>query len=204
VLFRRHRTSFRHIIPLPATQWFPAEVPAGSRPGLVNGTAPFPDSAAIRLLFAQVPARGIGKEITVRFLQAPLAEVMQLVGFALPDENEREPSAAFAAAAAGTGGREGWLRFHTTTQLDRNRCKDTESPQRYPASGRSKGNRECPHGEQRPGIRKGNNRVPARFPESRGGRGLQTSRFREPRYPSAGSRHTSGAPGPRPHPQQTP
>jgi len=140
VLFRRHRTSFRHVIPLPATQWFPAEVPAGSRPGPVNGTAPFPDSIAIPLLFTQVPAWGIGKEITVRFLKPPLAEVMQLMGFALPDENEREPAAAFAATAAGTGGRGGWLMFHTATLLYRNRCKDNESPQRYPAPGRSREN----------------------------------------------------------------
>ena len=104
----RHRTAFRNIIPLPASQGLAAEVPAGGGPLLVNGTAPFPDSAAIRLIFAQVLARGVNKEVTVRFLQPPLAEVMQLVGFALPDGDEREPAAALATVAAGAGYRV-WL-----------------------------------------------------------------------------------------------
>jgi hypothetical protein len=50
-----------------------------------------------------VPAGGIGKEITVGFLQAALAEIVQLVGLALPNEDEGKPAAAFAAAAALTG-----------------------------------------------------------------------------------------------------
>ena len=66
-------------------------------------TAPLPGHAAVRVLLAQVPAGGIGKETAVRFLKTPFAEVMQLVGFALPDEDDREPAAALAAAAAGAG-----------------------------------------------------------------------------------------------------
>lgn len=97
----RHCTPFRHKIPLPATQGLAAEVATGSRPGLVNGTAPLPDTTAIRLIFAQVPARGIGKEIAACFGKPPLAEVMQLVGLALPHGDEREPAAALATAAAG-------------------------------------------------------------------------------------------------------
>jgi hypothetical protein len=50
-----------------------------------------------------VPARGIGKEKAVRFLKTAFAEVMQLVGFALPDKNDGEPAAALAAVAAGAG-----------------------------------------------------------------------------------------------------
>jgi hypothetical protein len=50
-----------------------------------------------------VPAGGIGKEKAVSFLQAPFAEVLQLVGFAIPDKNDGEPAAALTAAAAGAG-----------------------------------------------------------------------------------------------------
>jgi hypothetical protein len=59
-----------------------------------------------------VPAWGIGKEKAVRFFKTPFAEVLQLVGFALPDQNDGEPAAALAATAAGTGrrGSLGW--FH--------------------------------------------------------------------------------------------
>jgi hypothetical protein len=110
-----HCTSFRHVIPLTATQGLAAEVPAGSRPGLVDGTAPLHNSAAIRLFFPQVPARGVGKEKTVFLPQPPLAEVMQLVGFALPDEDEGEPAAAFATAAAGAGCRGYVMRVHVST-----------------------------------------------------------------------------------------
>jgi len=48
-----------------------------------------------------MPARGISEEIAIRFHKPPLAEVMQLVGFALPHGDEREPAAALATAAAG-------------------------------------------------------------------------------------------------------
>jgi hypothetical protein len=54
-----------------------------------------------------VPARGIGEEKAVRFLKTAFAEVMQLVGFALPDKNDGEP----AAAGAGRRGSLGW--FHS-------------------------------------------------------------------------------------------
>jgi hypothetical protein len=128
----RHRTGSRHVIPFPATHGLPAEVPAGGRPPLVDGATPPRDTAAAGLLFAQVPARGIGKEITVRFLQSPLAEVVQLVGLALPDGNYREPAAAFAAAAAGAGGIGGMLRFHSCTLLDSNMRKDNGSPGEFP------------------------------------------------------------------------
>ena len=57
----------------------------------------------IRFFLAQVPAGGIGKEKAVSFLQAPFSKVMQLVGFALPDEDNRKPAAALTAAAAGAG-----------------------------------------------------------------------------------------------------
>jgi hypothetical protein len=50
-----------------------------------------------------VAARRFGKEETAVLLQTALAEVMQLVGFALPDKDYREPAAALATAAAGAG-----------------------------------------------------------------------------------------------------
>jgi hypothetical protein len=50
-----------------------------------------------------VPAGSIGKEKAVSFLQAPFTKVMQLVGFALPDEDNRKPAAALTAAGAGAG-----------------------------------------------------------------------------------------------------
>lgn len=191
----RHRATIRHEIPLPATQGFPAEVAAGSRPCLVNGTAPSPDSAAIQVFFPQVPARGISKEITVRFLQPPLAEVMHLVGFALPDENYREPAAAFATAEAGTGGRRGRRKFHTT-RFDRNECKDNGSPDRFP------GSREWTAqlwftGKEIAGI-------PARCRAREGDVRPVGVPIRGYRYPSAGLQHTSGDQGPPPHPVQTP
>jgi len=61
-----------------------------------------------------VPAGGIRKEIAVGLLQAPLAEVVQLVGLALPDKDDGEPAAALATAAAGAGGRKGIWRTHKT------------------------------------------------------------------------------------------
>lgn len=118
-LSARHRTSFRNIIPLPATQGFSTEVPACGRPGLVDRTTPRLCSAAIRLLFAQVPARGVGKEITALFFEPTLAKVMQLVGFALPDKDDGEPAAAFTAAVAGAGWRDGLRRFHCSTSVGR-------------------------------------------------------------------------------------
>ena len=98
-----HRTTLGNVIALPATQGPAAEVPAGGRPPVVDSTPPLPDPAAIRLLFTQVPARSIGKEKAVRFLKTAFAEVLQLVGLALADENNREPAAALSAAAAGAG-----------------------------------------------------------------------------------------------------
>jgi hypothetical protein len=75
-----------------------------------------------------MPAGNIGKEVTIGFLQAAFAEVMQLVGLALPGKDKREPAAALAAAAAGAGDRWGVLRFHTI-RFDRNRCKDNGAPE---------------------------------------------------------------------------
>ncbi len=46
-------------------------------------------------------AGDIGKEKAISFHKSPLAEILELVGFALPDENNRQPAAALAAAAAG-------------------------------------------------------------------------------------------------------
>lgn len=45
----------------------------------------------------------MGKEIAAFFFEPTLAEIMQLVGFALPDKDNGEPAAAFTAAVAGTG-----------------------------------------------------------------------------------------------------
>jgi len=57
-----------------------------------------------------VPAGRICKEEAVSFFEAPFPEIMHLVWFALADERDREPAAAFTAAAAGTGWRSrlGW------------------------------------------------------------------------------------------------
>ena len=99
----RHCTPFGNIIPLPATQGLAAEVPAGGGPPVVDSTAPLPGPAAVRLLFTQVPAGSIGKEKAVRFHKTAFAEVLQLVGFALPDKKDGEPAAALAAASAGAG-----------------------------------------------------------------------------------------------------
>jgi hypothetical protein len=101
--FTCHRTSFGNVIPFPPAQGPAAEVPAGGRTVIIDGTAPLPGPAAVRLLFIQMPAGCIGKEKAVRFLQAPFAEVMQLVGFAIPDEDNGEPAAALTTAAAGAG-----------------------------------------------------------------------------------------------------
>jgi len=101
--YTRHRTSFRNVISLPATQGLAAEVPTRGRPVVVDCTGPLPDPVAVRLLLTYVPAWGIGKEKAVRFLKTAFAEVMQLVGFALPDKNDGEPAAALAAVAAGAG-----------------------------------------------------------------------------------------------------
>lgn len=110
-----HRAFIRDIIPLPATQGFPAEVTTGCRPFIVDGAAPSRNSAPIRLLFLQVPAGGVSKKIIIGFLKAPLAEVTQIVGFAFTDRYYGEPAAAFAATAAGTGDRGVVLRFHAYT-----------------------------------------------------------------------------------------
>jgi hypothetical protein len=108
----RHRTTFGYIIALPATQGPAAEVPAGSRPPVVDSTTPLPDPAVVWRLLMQVPAGSIGKEKTVRFPKTAFAEVLQLVGFALPYKNNGEPAAAFPAAAAGAGCRGRVEGFH--------------------------------------------------------------------------------------------
>ena len=97
-----HRASFRHIIPFPAAQGPAAEIPAGCRPCLIDGTAPLLYATAVGLFLTKVTARRTGQEIPPGFLQATLPEVMDLVGFALPDKSDRKPAAAFTAAAAGT------------------------------------------------------------------------------------------------------
>ncbi len=113
-----HRTSLRNVKPLAAAQGFSAEVTTGSRPGFVNRTDPFLNSTAIRLLFTQVLTGCIDKEITAFFFKPPLAEVMQLVGFTLPDKDNREPAAALATLAAGSG-RGGLGGFHNSISLYR-------------------------------------------------------------------------------------
>jgi hypothetical protein len=114
-LFTGHGASFRDVIPFTATQGPAAEVPAGGRAGVVDGTAPLPDPAFVRLVLTQVPARGIDKEKAARFLKTPFAEVLQLVGFALVDGDKGEPAAALPAAAAGAGRWDRFCRFHHIT-----------------------------------------------------------------------------------------
>jgi len=111
-LFARHCASFRNVIPLPATQGLATEVPAGSRPPVVDITTPLFDSAAVRLLFVQVLARNIGKKKSIRFFETPFAEVQQLVGFALPDKDNRKPAATLTASAAGASFRGRLGGFH--------------------------------------------------------------------------------------------
>jgi hypothetical protein len=65
------------------------------------------------LLLVQVTAGSICKEQAVCFLKTPFPEVMHLVGFALADKNDREPAAAFTAAAAGAGCQSRWGWFHS-------------------------------------------------------------------------------------------
>jgi hypothetical protein len=62
----------------------------------------------------QVLAWSIGKEISVRFFETPFTEVEQLVGFALPDKDNRKPAAALTASAAGAGFRGRLGGFHTS------------------------------------------------------------------------------------------
>jgi len=114
-LFTRHRTSFGNVIPLSAAQGLAAEVPAGGRAGVVDGTAPLPGPAFVRLILPQVPARGIYKEKAARFLKPPFTEVLELVGFALVDGDKGEPAAAFSAAAAGAGRKDRFCGFHCIT-----------------------------------------------------------------------------------------
>jgi hypothetical protein len=73
-----------------------------------------PVTTVFRQLFLQVPAGSIGEEKAVGLSEAPLTEVMDLVGFALPDENNREPAAALATAAADTAHVNG-CGFHSST-----------------------------------------------------------------------------------------
>jgi hypothetical protein len=50
-----------------------------------------------------VPAWCIGKEIAFCFLKPPFPEILNLVGLALPDGDDGEPSAALTASIAGAG-----------------------------------------------------------------------------------------------------
>jgi hypothetical protein len=116
------RTAFWDVIAFPPTQCPATEVPAGGRTPVVDSTTPLPDPAFVRRLFMQVPAGSIGKEKTVCFPKTAFAEVLQLVGFALPDENNGEPAAALSASAAGAGNRD-WLgRFHRVITGHRQNC----------------------------------------------------------------------------------
>lgn len=112
----RHRASIRNVILLFHAHGLPAEVPAGSRTFVVNSAAPWCFSAAIRLLFLQVPAGSIRKKITIAFLKAPVAEVAQVVRFAFLDGYEREPAAALATTAAGAGDRRALRCVHAYTR----------------------------------------------------------------------------------------
>jgi hypothetical protein len=63
----------------------------------------------------QVPAGGICKEKAVRFPETPFTEVMQLVGFTLPDKDDGEPAATLTTLAAGAGSLQMLGGFHTST-----------------------------------------------------------------------------------------
>jgi hypothetical protein len=63
----------------------------------------------------KVPAGGICKEKTVCFLKTPFTKVVQLVGFALTDEDDREPAATLTTLAAGAGSLQMLGGFHTST-----------------------------------------------------------------------------------------
>jgi hypothetical protein len=63
-----------------------------------------------------MPAGSISEEKAVCFLEAPLSKVMDLVGFALPNKNNREPAAALTAATADSTYRRG-RGFHMSTRL---------------------------------------------------------------------------------------
>lgn len=95
------RASIRNVIPFPAAQGLAAEVPARGRPCVIDCTSPRCAPAVSRVVPAQVPAGSIDKEETVCFLKTPFTEVMELVRFALPDQDNRKPAAALATAAAG-------------------------------------------------------------------------------------------------------
>jgi hypothetical protein len=116
--FTRHCAPFRDVIPFPATQGPATEVTAAGRSSVVDSTTPRSDSAAVRLLLVQVLARSIGKEISIRFFETPFTEVEQLVGFALPDKDNRKPAAALSASAAGARFRDGLSGFHTSITSD--------------------------------------------------------------------------------------
>ena len=133
-------------------------------------------------------ARRFGKEETAVLLQTALAEVMQLVGFALPYKDEREPAAALAAPAADAGIGGYVLRFHSGILLDRNMRKDNGLADVFRIL---------------TGIG-GINGIQARSGKDREDQETLRIPFREPRYPSAGFRHMNGGPGPRPHSERTP
>jgi hypothetical protein len=99
----RHRAPFRHVKPLSAAERPAAEVTTGGGPARVDGAAPSFDPATVSRFLPQVTAGGIDQKDPVRFPESPLPQVMDLVGFTLSDGKEREPAAALAAAAAGTG-----------------------------------------------------------------------------------------------------
>jgi len=61
-----------------------------------------------------VPAGGIDEEISPGFPEAPFPQVVELGGGALPDHDEGQPAAAFAATAAGAGDRGRLSGFHVS------------------------------------------------------------------------------------------
>ena len=91
-LFTCHCASFRNVIPFTAAQGPAAEVPAGGRSGVVDGTAPLPGPGFVRLILTQVPARGIDKEKAARFLKTPFAEVLQTGGVCTGGRRQRGAS----------------------------------------------------------------------------------------------------------------
>jgi hypothetical protein len=99
----RHRAAGRDVKPFPATQSPAAEIPAGGRPGVVDGTAPRLHRIAIRHHFFEVLARGRCKKIPGIFKEPTGTEIVELVGFALLDRDQRQPAATFSAAVAGAG-----------------------------------------------------------------------------------------------------
>jgi hypothetical protein len=92
-----------------SAQLLPAEIPAGDRPLIVDIARCLSGAVIERL---QVPAGVIGEEIPPVFFETTLPQVVELGGVALPDHQQGDPPAAFAATAACAGRWYRGGRFH--------------------------------------------------------------------------------------------